>query len=92
MDYKLDIELPDKLKPYRSAIEATIEPYINIELTDNSDPTWWQSKFGGLPYLPKDFNYPKSETGEYLYLLAQINFAEVPQLTELPRKEYYNFI
>ena len=86
MNYKLDVELSEVLEPYRSAIEATIKPYIKIELTDNSNPTWWQSKFGGLPYMPKNFDYPKSHDGEYLCLLAQINFEEVPKLEGLPEQ------
>lgn len=91
MNYKLDVELSEDLEPYRSAIEATIKPYIKIELTDNNQPTWWQSKFGGLPYMPKGFEYPQSDHGEYLYLLAQINFAEVPQLDGLPEKGILQF-
>ncbi|GAB4531539.1 MAG: YwqG family protein [Pleurocapsa sp.] len=91
MNYKLDIELSAELEPYRSAIAATIKPYIKIELTNNNKPTWWQSKFGGLPYLPKGFKYPKSDDGEYLYLLAQINFAEVPQLEGLPEEGILQF-
>ena len=84
MSYKLDVKLSKELEPYRSAIEATIKPYIKIELTNNNKPTWWQSKFGGLPYIPKGFDYPKSYDGEYLYLLAQINFAEAPSLKGFP--------
>ena len=91
MNYKLDVELSEKLEPYRSAIAATIKPYIRIELTDCDQPTWWQSKFGGLPYLPKGFEYPKSSNGEYLYLLAQINFAEVPNLEGFPAKGILQF-
>ena len=91
MNYKLDVELSEELEPYRSAIEATIKPYIKIELTDNNNLTWWQSKFGGLPYMPKDFEYPKSYDSEYLYLLAQINFAEVPKLEGLPDKGILQF-
>ncbi|MEM7595623.1 MAG: YwqG family protein, partial [Cyanobacteria bacterium P01_A01_bin.83] len=91
MNYKLDVELSKELEPYRNAIEATIKPYIKIKLTDNSQPSWWQSKFGGLPYLPKNFEYPQSNDGEYLYLLAQINFAEVPSLDELPDQGILQF-
>lgn len=91
MNYKLDVELSEALEPYRSAIEATIEPYIKIELTDNNRPTLWQSKFGDLPYIPKDFEYPTSNDGSYLYLLAQINFAEVPKLEGLPDKGILQF-
>ena len=60
MDYKLDVELSPELELYRDKIEATIKPYVEVQLTDNDKPTWWQSKFGGLPYLPKGFEYLKS--------------------------------
>jgi len=44
MSYPLDVELSPELEVYRSAIEATIKPYIKIELTEDNNPTWWQSK------------------------------------------------
>ena len=44
------------------------------------------SKFGGLPYWERTDNYPKSENGEPLYLLAQIDFADVPHLPDFPEK------
>ena len=31
------------------------------------------SKFGGLPWWPQGMAYPRSATGEPLYLLAQLN-------------------
>ena len=34
MNYKLDLELSEKLEPYRSAITATIKPYVKIKLTN----------------------------------------------------------
>ena len=91
MNYKLDVELSPELETYKDKIEATIKPYIEIKLTDNNKPTWWQSKFGGLPYIPKGFEYPKSFANEYLYLLAQINFAEVPHLEYFPDKGILQF-
>lgn len=42
------------------------------------------SKFGGLPYWTRGEEYPKSEDGANLYLLAQINFAEVPNIADFP--------
>ena len=44
------------------------------------------SKFGGLPYWTRGEEYPKSEDGEALYLLAQINFAEVPHIDDFPTR------
>ena len=91
MTYQLDFELSPELEPYREKIEASIKPYLEIKLSDNSNPTWWQSKFGGLPYMPKNYEYPKNWDGEYLYLLAQINFAEIPSLDDFPDKGILQF-
>ena len=91
MTYQLDFELSPELEPYREKIEASIKPYLEIKLSDNSNPTWWQSKFGGLPYMPKNYEYPQSWDGEYLYLLAQINFAEIPSLDDFPHKGILQF-
>jgi uncharacterized protein YwqG len=46
----------------------------------------WQSKVGGLPYLPKNHEYPTDPNGKPLSLLAQINFADVPKLDLFPEK------
>lgn len=91
MNFKLNVELSPKLEPYRDAINATIKPYIKIQLGNDKTPTCWQSKFGGFPYMPKEFKYPTSITGEYLYLLAQINFAEIPSLEGLPARGILQF-
>ena len=44
------------------------------------------SKFGGLPYWIFGEDYPRDEDGEPLYLLAQINFADVPHLPDYPER------
>lgn len=46
----------------------------------------WQSKVGGLPYLPKNHEYPTDPNGKPLPLLAQINFEDVPKLDLFPVK------
>ncbi len=86
-----NIELPENLEIYREKIEATIKPYLQIELTQQDKPDWWDSKFGGLPYLPKNYEYPKNSQGEYLYLLAQINFAQTPELKDFPDRGILQF-
>lgn len=40
------------------------------------------SKFGGLPYWTRGEDYPKAQDGANLYLLAQINFSEVPHIDD----------
>ncbi|MEM9543933.1 MAG: YwqG family protein [Cyanobacteria bacterium P01_E01_bin.42] len=91
MNYKLPEELPPLLEPLREKIEATLRPYIAIAPEITSETSWTQSKFGGLPYLPKNIEYPKARDGHYLFLLAQINFAEVPHLEPFPQKGILQF-
>ena len=91
MNYKLEFPLSPELEKYRDRIEATIKPYIEIQTQNNDDVNWWQSKFGGLPYLPKGFEYPKTPDGKDLFLLAQINFSEAPPLDGFPDRGILQF-
>jgi len=49
------------------------------------------SKFGGLPYLPKNFAYPTDVNGNPLKLLAQLNFGELPRLANFPTSGILQF-
>jgi uncharacterized protein YwqG len=91
MSSPLEINLLPELELCRSKLEDTIQPYLEIKIAPNSHLTWWQSKFGGLPYLPKNVEYPKSIRGDYLFLLAQINFAELPHLNSFPKQGIIQF-
>ncbi|MEG4502608.1 DUF1963 domain-containing protein [Microcoleus sp. F6_B4] len=91
MNYKLEFPLSPELEKYRDRIEATIKPYIEIKIQNNASLNWWQSKFGGLPYLPKGFEYPKTCDGKYLFLLAQLNFDEIPPLDGFPDRGILQF-
>lgn len=45
------------------------------------------SKVGGVPYVPKDGDFPVNpNTGEKLFFLCQVNFAEMPRLEQYPVK------
>jgi uncharacterized protein YwqG len=85
------LTLPTSLEQYRDRLEATVKPYIEIQPRLTKKATLWQSKFAGLPYLPKGVDYPKTPQGDYLYLLAQINFSEVPNLEGFPRQGILQF-
>ncbi|MBW4682119.1 MAG: DUF1963 domain-containing protein [Microcoleus vaginatus WJT46-NPBG5] len=86
-----NFELPPELEKFRSKFEATVKPYVEIETHLTREVNPWQSKFAGFPYLPKNFDYPKTPEGDYLYLLAQINFEEVPHLEGFPEKGILQF-
>lgn len=69
-----------KQKYQREYIELSTEPAENM--------TVYQSKFGGVPYLPDGFEYPFSRLypDKPLMLLSQINFDEMPKLADFPEK------
>ena len=51
----------------------------STELTD--------SKLSGIPYIPEGGEWPVDKgTGNKLYLMLQINFAQVPKMENYPEK------
>lgn len=60
MNQKLEIDLPNELLAYKDRIESTIKPFIEIKAKAADNLRLWQSKFGGLPYFPKDHQYPRA--------------------------------
>ena len=77
--------------PFQDNIEATIQPYIAIRDQLEDRVILWHSKFGGRPYLPQGTPYPTTSEGRYLFLLAQINFAQVPRLEPFPQEGILQF-
>lgn len=50
------------------------------------------SRFGGNPYWPLSMDYPvDKKTGNELYLIAQLNLAELPKNKQLPPKGILQF-
>ena len=67
-------------------LEKNKKDMIKIELFDNK-PSLFESKFGGVPYLPKNTEAPKDKKGRQFTLLAQINIEELPKNNIYPMKE-----
>ncbi|WP_177160174.1 YwqG family protein [uncultured Fusobacterium sp.] len=67
-------------------LEKNKKPMIKISLSDDK-PNLFQSKFGGVPYLPKDMEVPKNKENEQFTLLAQINIEELPKNNIYPMEE-----
>jgi len=87
----LDFELPSELLPFRKNIEATIKPFVEVKAKLNDTLSVWQSKFGGFPYRPRDVQYPTDPKGQAMFLLAQLNFAEIPKLELFPETGILQF-
>ncbi|MGX7112372.1 YwqG family protein [Gemella cuniculi] len=66
--------------------------YINI-ITKKTDEelSIFDSKFGGIPYLPKNKELPVNEEGVQLALLAQINCEELPENDIYPKTGLMQF-
>lgn len=80
------------IAPYKEQLLAKALPAVEISLTHHDKSlSLWQSKVGGLPYLPKGNDYPHGFDGKPLCLLAQINFSEVPKLEGFPEKGILQF-
>ena len=78
------VELPDELAPIRSFVEPTVKPVVTFSFNEQKPTDPLQSRVGGKPFVPAEFDYPEHD-GRPLFLLAQINFAEVPTNDALPR-------
>lgn len=85
---RADVELV--LRPWAQAIDATKRASILIDLTPGKDEAL-VSKVGGVPYLPAGVAVPKGAHGEELFLLAQINFSELPKSTLFPSRGILQF-
>lgn len=55
----------------------------------------FDSKLGGVPYMPKGFTYPVGKSGTYagkpLRLLAQLNFGALPRIPDFPQEGILQF-
>ena len=60
------------------------KPSMAITLTDTK-PSIFESKVGGLGYIPHNSNFPTDSEGNQLRLLAQIDCSEI-YLDEFPEK------
>ncbi len=83
--------LPPELEPFRQQWSSTQQCYIRITPQSERPTSWWESKIGGLPYLPKDCPYPTAPDGRPLFFLAQINFSDVPALPPFPEEGILQF-
>ncbi len=84
-------ERPPEMAPFAAAIERSQLPYIDITADNTIDLAPWNSRLGGLAYLPKGQPYPTGPDGVPLALLAQLNFSEMPALEGYPSQGILQF-
>ncbi|WP_168193903.1 YwqG family protein [Lysinibacillus sp. SGAir0095] len=84
------IYIPRELESFRNQIESSLVDSIWITPTEGY-LSLTDSKFAGYPYLPKSHLYPKDSNDEYMPLLAQINFSDLPINPLFPSKGLLQF-
>jgi uncharacterized protein YwqG len=63
------LSLPPELEPFREKIVQTSCPFIRAKAQASRNTALWDSKLGGLPYIPKGFDWPVSPEGIPLVFL-----------------------
>lgn len=66
------------------------QPCIKLGIKHRST-TCYSSKLGGLPYYPKDMEFPKDSRGVPMRLMAQLNFSELPPIPDFPESGILQF-
>lgn len=97
-DKKMDIspETQVKLDKLLAKVDELIPPVDTVRLKPSRGKTTvFDSKLGGVPYLPKSMEYPTVREGELagrpLFLLAQLNFGSLPKLPGFPTEGILQF-
>lgn len=80
-----------RLDTVRKTLKQHTLPSISLKPIAELAEYRWSSKFGGMPYWPKEMPYPKSNQVGELVLLAQLNFEELPTLEGYPESGLLQF-
>lgn len=75
----------------RETKKRTAKPAFALEIQKDRQPGLLDNKFGGVPYWDLDLEYPADAKGNKLLFIAQINLAQVPSESELPRQGLLQF-
>lgn len=86
---KLDMKLLDEVM--EEFHKASLKKTIRLEIKAGKAKEITSSKLGGQPYWPKDKEYPVNNKGEDMILLAQLNFAELPNIPNYPTSGILQF-
>ena len=86
---KITPETQARFDKLMARIDELIPPVDTIRLKPSrAETTVFDSKLGGVPYLPKNMEYPTVREGIYagrpLRLLAQLNFSALPKIAGYP--------
>lgn len=87
---------PETMAKLLARVNELAEPAKTVRLHPGcGETTVFDSKMGGVPYLPKSMEYPAVRDGEYkgkpLFFLAQLNFGTLPKIPGFPTEGILQF-
>lgn len=78
------------VKAYEELKAETLTDCVTLSITDEKTSVF-ESKIGGIPYIPRDKELPRDSRGAQLRLLAQIDCAELKTLEDFPHEGLLQF-
>lgn len=90
------MDVQERLKKLKAEINKKAPPLPTVRLKPvRGETTVFDSKMGGVPYFPKDMEYPAvregNSAGKPLKFLAQLNFEKLPHIPGFPEKGILQF-
>ncbi|OPZ76546.1 MAG: hypothetical protein BWY78_01336 [Alphaproteobacteria bacterium ADurb.Bin438] len=87
---KIILSKEDAEKIYRQIDKKTFKKVAKITITEKK-PTIFESKFGGIPYIPNNAEIPKDKNGKDMHFLAQIECEKLKELNDFPNTGLLQF-
>lgn len=85
----------DKKEMYEKVLEQikeeTLTETVAFRLVEGVRPSIFESKIGGIPYIPRDMEIPNDSFGVQLRFLAQIDCENLSSLPDFPHKGLLQF-
>jgi len=91
MTFILKNILSENLAEFEKIIAASQQKFVRLTLINETPSKITQSKIGGNPALPLEFDYPLDVNNKEMLHLAQINFEEMPAIEGFPKKGVLQF-
>lgn len=89
-------ETAEKLDKVLLKVYEVIPPQTSVRLKlSRGETTVFDSKMGGVPYFPKDMEYPRVREDKFeekpLHFIAQLNFGKLPEIEGFPTEGILQF-
>lgn len=92
LDLIHELEHNTALAPYAAALAQAARPFVGLRVYRDDKVKPWQSSLCGLPYAKQGEALPRMRDGRPMFMVAQINFAEVsPVLPGFPTQGMLQF-